>query len=240
MSPGTEASAVDPCRRNLVWRAIQAVLQNFFVVWFRYRVEGLEHLPAGGALLLSNHQSHLDPLLIALSFKRPVSYLARHNLFEVPIVSWILRNTYVMPIRREGTGTESIRLSVDRLNQGYYVGMFPEGTRSLDGRVGELKPGFLAIVRRVAVPVVPVGIAGANLAFPKGAVFPRPRTIRVVIGEPISAESVAALSQRGREQEFVQEVARRIQACVAAAERRRTDGSPSNEVPGELQDNSGF
>jgi len=223
MTSGTDETIVDPCRRNWVWRVIQAVLQIVFVFWLRYRVAGLERLPSGGALFLSNHQSHLDPMLIAASFSRPVSYLARHNLFHVPIIGWILRNTYVMPIRRESAGTESIRLSVERLNQGYYVGMFPEGTRSRDGRLGEIKTGFLAITRRAAVPIIPVGIGGANLTFPRGAWFPRPRTVRVVLGDPIPAETVAELSRKGREREFVEEVTARIQACIDAADRWRTD-----------------
>jgi 1-acyl-sn-glycerol-3-phosphate acyltransferase len=194
-------------------------MQNVFVFWLRYRVEGLEKLPEkGGALLLANHQSYIDPLLVAAGMRRPVSYLARHNLFQVPVIGWILRNTYVMPIRRESAGADSIRESVRRLEHGYYVGMFPEGTRTRDGRLGEMKPGFVALVRRTRVPVVPVGIAGAFEAFPKGSFWMRPRTVRVVFGVPFSVEEVSALTAKGQEQVFVEELTRRIQSCVDRAE----------------------
>ncbi|HWL09297.1 MAG TPA: lysophospholipid acyltransferase family protein [Planctomicrobium sp.] len=199
-------TTVDPRHRNWVWRSIQLLMQNIFVFWFRYRITGLERLPDGGALLLVNHQSFIDPLVVAVGMKRPVSYLARHDLFRVPVIGWILKNTYVMPIRRDSAGTESIRLAVDRLQQGYYVGLFPEGTRTRDGSLQEIKPGFLAILRRVKVPVVPVGVAGAIDAYPRGALFIRPYPVRVSIGDPITVEEVQELTQRGREQELLERI----------------------------------
>lgn len=207
----------DPRGRNWVWRTIQLLMQNVFVFWLRYRIRGQEQLPSGGALLLINHQSFIDPLVVAVALHRPVSYLARHNLFDVPVIGWILKNTYVLPIRRESAGTESIRLSVERLNQGYYLGIFPEGTRSHDGRLGEIKPGFLAVARRVRVPIIPVGVAGAGRAFPRGALLPRPYSVRVVVGEPIPPSVVEDLSQRGREIEFVDLIHRRMEECLQAA-----------------------
>ncbi|SFJ37344.1 lysophospholipid acyltransferase family protein [Planctomicrobium piriforme] len=212
------STPVDPRSRNWVWYGFQLLLQNLFVFCFRYRVAGLEKLPDGGALLLINHQSFVDPLVAAVAMQRPVSYLARHNLFQIPILGWILRHTYVMPIRRGSAGTESIRLAVERLQQGYYVGLFPEGTRSRDGKLQEIKPGFMAIVKRAKVPVIPVGVAGAIRAFPRGAMIVRPYTVRVVIGDPISVEEAEQLTQRGREQEFLDRVRTGIQTCLTEAE----------------------
>lgn len=216
---------VDPRARNLVWRSCQIVLQALFVIWLRFRTEGRERLPPGGALLLVNHQSMLDPLLTGAALQRPISFLARHNLFSIPVIGWILRNTYVMPIRREAAGTESIRLCVQRLQQGYYVGMFPEGTRTHDGSLGEIKPGFLAIARRANVPIVPVGLAGALQALPRGAWWLRPATVRVVYGQPISAEEVRELTQKGREQEFLERIRVDITRCMTRAEAWRSGKS---------------
>jgi len=214
-----QAASVDPQARNWVWRVIQLLMQNVFVFWFRYRVAGLEKVPPGGALLLMNHQSYIDPLVVAVAMKRPVSYLARHDLFRVPVIGWILKNTYVMPIRRDSAGSESIRLAVERLQQGYLVGLFPEGTRSRNGELQEFKPGFLAILRRVNVPVIPVGIAGAIDAYPRGALVVRPYPVRVVIGDPISGEEVQSLSQRGREKEFLQRIRSSIEQSLEQANR---------------------
>ncbi len=210
-------STVNPRSRNWIWRGYQLLMQNIFVFWFRYRVEGLQHLPEGGALLLINHQSFIDPLVVAVAMKRPVSYLARHDLFKIPFVGWILKNTYVMPIRRDSAGTESIRRAVERLDQGYLVGLFPEGTRSPDGRLQDIKPGVLSIIRRADVPIIPVAVAGAINAFPRGSVFVRPYPVRVVIGEPITQEELVTLKQRGHEQEFLERIRKAIQGCLDRA-----------------------
>lgn len=219
--PATSVPTVDPRHRNGLWRVLQFILQNYFIFWLRYRARGIERLPPGGALLLINHQSYLDPLLAAAGLQRPVSYLARDDLFRVPLIGRILKVTYVMPICRESAGTESLRRSIERCRQGYYVGIFPEGTRTRDGSVGEFKPGFVAIARRSGVPVVPVGIAGAFEAYPRGVWFPRLSRVRVVFGEPISADDVQRLSGRGQEAAFVAQMRERIVACQKEAEEWR-------------------
>ncbi|MCA9081545.1 MAG: 1-acyl-sn-glycerol-3-phosphate acyltransferase [Planctomycetaceae bacterium] len=205
-----------PTHRNWVWRTIQILLQNVFTFWLGYRARGIEKLPPGGALLLVNHQSFLDPLLVGLPLTRPVSYLARDNLFRIPVVGWILRNTYVMPIKRESAGTESIRESVRRLEHGYYVGLFPEGTRTRDGHLGEFKPGFLIIARRANVPIIPVGIAGAFRALPRGAWWMRPVPVRVVFGDPLSEVEVQQLVEAGKET-LVKTIQQRIASCLDEA-----------------------
>ncbi len=212
----------DPLQRNWVWWVLQEPCQLLFTIWFRYRAQGIENLPAGGGLLLINHQSFLDPLMVGLPLKRPVSFLARDNLFRVPVVGWILRSTHVMSIRRESAGTESIRESVRRMEHGLLVGIFPEGTRSEDGHLGDLKPGFLALIRRTKVPVIPVAVAGGYDAFPRGAWFPRPRAIRVVFGPPLDPVRLAELNQKGREAELIAWTAAAIQQCLDQANQMRT------------------
>ena len=166
----------DPVVSNPHWSTYRLFLRNFFCFWLRYRARGMEHLPAtGGALLLINHQSFFDPLLVGLPLSRPVSYLARDNLFRVPVIGRILRHTYVVPISREAASTSSLKEAIRRLEHGFYVGIFPEGTRTENGTVGEFKPGFLLLLRRTSVPVIPVGIAGAFEAFPKGCAVSQAR-----------------------------------------------------------------
>lgn len=211
----------DPCVRNVHWRTIQFLLQNIFSFWLHYRARGMENLPReGGALLVINHQSFLDPLLVGLPLQRPVSYLAREDLFRVPVIGWILRNTYVMPINRDAANPSSLREAIRRIEHGFYVGIFPEGTRTQTGQVGSLKPGFLLLLRRTSVPVIPVGIAGAFQAYPKGRLLPAPGVVRVVFGEPLPREQLSNLS-RTQEHELIALVRNRIVACQDAAERWR-------------------
>lgn len=208
-----------PLKRNWVWLLIQAGCRIFFTVWLRYRMRGHEGLPAaGGALLLSNHQSYLDPLLVGVGLTRPVSYLARDTLFSIPIVGWVVRNTYVVPLNREAGGSTAIRETLSRIQQGFLVGVFPEGTRSPDGRLAAFKPGFAALVRRTDLPIYPVGIAGANRAFGRGSVLIKPCRVCVVFGEPIDPAVIGPLKERGREEELVEAVRARIAQCQQQAE----------------------
>jgi 1-acyl-sn-glycerol-3-phosphate acyltransferase len=193
-------------------------MRIFFAVWLRYRARGLEHIPPeGGGLILSNHQSFLDPLLIGLPLSRPVSYLARDSLFRVPVIGWMLRHTYVMPINRDAVGTAGLKETLRRMEMGYLIGVFPEGTRSADGEVHEFKPGFIALVRRLKLPIYPVGVAGADHALGRGSWFLKPYTVRIVFGEPIPPEQIAELTGKGREQELVEAVRQRVIACQQEA-----------------------
>ena len=209
-----------PIRRNWLWRSFQIAYQVFFSLWLGYRSRGVENLPAeGGALLLINHRSFLDPMLAGLPLQRPVSFVARHTLFSVPVVGAILRRTYVIPINRDSAGTASLREIIRRIDHGFLVGMFPEGTRN-DGPdlLKSLKPGFASIIRRVNAPVIPIGIAGANQVMPRGAMFARPRPVRVVIGQAIPSEEIASVNSRGRQQDLLDLVARRMSETVNEAE----------------------
>ena len=215
----------DPIRRNWCWATFQYVLRIVFAMMFRYRALGIERMPrTGGGLMLINHQSSLDPLLAGMALNRPISYVARDTLFLIPFIGWVLKNTYVLPINRESASSRLIKAMIRRLDHGFLVGMFPEGTRSVDGKVGEFKPGFIAMVRRSKVPIYPVGIAGAHLAMPKGARLPRFRRVRVVYGEPLTPEEIQPYLEHGREEELVQLVRERIITCQERAEQWRRDG----------------
>lgn len=212
--------------RNTLWWSLQTILQSFFCFWLGYRSVGHQRLhQIDGALLLANHQSFLDPLMIGLPLRRPISFLARHSLFPVPVVGWILKNTYVMPINQEAAGTASIRDLIRRLQGGWLVGIFPEGTRTENGQMNELKPGFAAVIRRAKKPVIPIGIAGAYQALPMRSWFLKPTRVRVVFGEPITAEELERYSGRDQEPALVELVRSRIAACYDAAELWRTTGA---------------
>lgn len=214
-----------PTRRNVVWITLQYAMRVVFMLWLRYQARGLENVPkSGGALVLVNHQSFLDPMLVGLPLQRPVSYLARDSLFRVPLIGWVLRNTYVMPINRDSASTTSIRNGLKRMDHGFLVGIFPEGTRSDDGRVGEFKPGFISLIRRANVPVLPVGIAGAHEAMPRGGIRLWPQRVRVVFGEPLSADDISRLSRKGHEAELVSLAREAVIVCQSQAQSWR-DGS---------------
>ena len=208
-----------PVRRNPVWFSLQMMMRVVFAVWFRYQTKGHEIVPAeGGGLLVSNHESHLDPLLAGLPFSRPVSYVVRESLWKVPLVGWIIRTNYSIPISRSATSAASMRMAGEYLKHGFLMGVFPEGTRSADGVITKFRPGFVSLAKRAKVPVYPCGIAGAHDAMPRGAWFIRPKKIVVVYGEPFTVEDIAELIEHGKEKQLAQMAEERVKACKLEAE----------------------
>lgn len=213
-----------PTRRNPLWLMFQYLMRHVFLIALRYRVRGHTHVPpSGGGLLLINHQSFLDPMLVGLPLRRPVSYLARDSLFPIPGIGWVLRNTHVMPINRDAASTASIRTALERLEQGFLVGVFPEGTRSATGEVDQFRPGFISLLRRTTVPVYPVGIAGAHEAMPRSSLWVNCRPVRVVFGPPIHRSDLESLCDRGKEAELIAFVRQAVLDCQTEAEEWRRE-----------------
>jgi 1-acyl-sn-glycerol-3-phosphate acyltransferase len=181
--------------RKAVYRILRTIARVVFALWFRIRVEGRHHVPnQGGGMLLSTHQSGMDPVLVGLACNRNLSYLARSTLFKNPAFSFLLRILDAIEIDRERGGLSGLREMLSRLRSGELVLLFPEGTRTLDGSIGSLKPGFLPIARRSEVPLVPVAIVGAFECMPKGSKWLFPKPIAVVFGKPLLAQDYKSLS----------------------------------------------
>jgi 1-acyl-sn-glycerol-3-phosphate acyltransferase len=223
LAPGPSATSPLPSasQLNLLWRTLRPPVRFLFALLFRFRGFDVSNIPdAGGALLLINHQSYLDPVILALPMQRPLCMVARRDLYDIPIFGRILRCLYGLAIDRDSPGTGIIREVIRRLEHGFLIGIFPEGTRSSGLEVAPIKPGFLSIVRRTSVPVIPVGIAGSDHAFPKGAKFFRPARIGITFGEPIPEEILAPLKARGRDDELLSLVRERIQVEVLRSAER--------------------
>jgi 1-acyl-sn-glycerol-3-phosphate acyltransferase len=186
------------------------------VLGFRHRFA--EPLPSrGGILILSSHQSHLDPLLLGLACDRRLSSLARSSLFHFKPFAAVITALDAVPIDRNASMVTAMKAIIARLKAGGAVTIFPEGSRTADGRLGEFKPGFAVIAKRAGVPIAPVAIVGAYECWPRTRMFPCPGRIRLEFGPLISAEEVAKLSDR----ELFDECVRRIRECDARARAAR-------------------
>lgn len=204
--------------QSFVYSLLRISAQFVGVTFYRFRVEGREHWPTNtGGLVCSNHQSFFDPALIGMTCRRPMSYLARDTLFKVPILKQVMTFLDVIPIDREGSGLSGLKETMKRLRAGELVLIFPEGTRTYDGELLPLKPGFCSIARRSRVPLIPVGMDGAYQAWPRTSPLPLPGKLAVVIGEPITADEVAAMN----DEQLVAELDRRMRACHLEARRIR-------------------
>jgi len=145
-------------------------------------------------MLLSTHQSLLDPVLVGLVCNRRLNYLARKTLFKNVLFAFLIRVLDAIEIDRERGGLAGLREMLKRLQGGGLVLMFPEGTRSPNGELGQLKPGFIPVARRAQVPLVPIAVVGAYDCLPRGTKLPTRRPISVVIGEPIQSVEYLPLS----------------------------------------------
>jgi 1-acyl-sn-glycerol-3-phosphate acyltransferase len=204
--------------QRLAYNAFR-ILARWFGVWlYGLRVVGRENWPdTGGALVCANHQSLFDPPLVGLTCPRRMNYLARDTLFKIPILAQLIKFLDAIPIDREGVGLSGLKETLRRLKAGELVLIFPEGTRTHNGEVAPLKPGFIAVARKCRVPLIPVGLDGAYQAWPRTARFPRPGRIAVAIGPPITVAQLAELS----DSDLLSLLQQRILACHALARELR-------------------
>src|SRR4051812_11632296 len=161
-------------KRSWFWRICQVIATIYTTLVFDLKVYGTRNIPRrGGALLLANHQSYLDPVLIATKLTRPVSFMAKSELFEAgKFFPWLIRSLHAFPVKRGQGDIGAIKQAIIRLEEGNILNMYPEGTRTKTGEIGPILPGVAVIVRRAGVPVIPVLIDGSFKAIPKGSKLP--------------------------------------------------------------------
>jgi 1-acyl-sn-glycerol-3-phosphate acyltransferase len=157
---------------------------------YRPKALGVENIPEQGPVILAaNHLSFIDSFFIPLMVKRPVVYLGKADYFDSLRTRWLMKVANVIPVRREGgsAGEAAIQAGGNALKQGQVVGIYPEGTRSPDGRLYRGKTGVARMALESGAPVVPVAVRGTNEIMPIGSRFPKtiPGRVRVQFGKPL-------------------------------------------------------
>jgi 1-acyl-sn-glycerol-3-phosphate acyltransferase len=178
-----------------IWYGLfQWSLWFWFKLLFGIRFYGRENLPrSGGVLLLCNHQSFLDPLLCGSCANRQLFYVARDTLFKNPAFKWLIESVNARAIKRDMADIAAMKMLIEKLKAGNGIVLFPEGTRTHDGKIADIKPGFGLLSRRANVPVVPVLIDGAFECWPRTKKFFSLGRITVVYGDIISPEKIRSL-----------------------------------------------
>jgi 1-acyl-sn-glycerol-3-phosphate acyltransferase len=179
-----------------------ATVGLFVRLWFRLRVENRPRLP-GAFVLAPNHASFLDPLLVGASLRRRIVFMMTEVIWRSPRLGWFYRWNRAIPVAVRSSNREALRAAREVLRQGRLIGIFPEGGLSRDGGLLLGNPGAVSLVLNEDVPIVPVGIVGADRALPPGAWLPRPRRVVVRFGDAILPAELHAIAPDDRKARLV-------------------------------------
>jgi 1-acyl-sn-glycerol-3-phosphate acyltransferase len=169
----------------------------FCIFFFRFRAFGTENVPdKGGFILASNHQSYLDPVFCGVALKRRLHFLARDSLFRNRFFAALIYSLNAIPVKRDRADVSSMRKVIAKLKEGKGVCLFPEATRTGDGRIQPFKPGFGLLCRRAEAAIVPVLIDGAFECWPRHNRLFSPGQVTVRYGKAITAEQVKKMTDR--------------------------------------------
>ncbi len=182
--------------RNWTWPHywfLQFLLPKVLRLYGGFEVYGHENVPeTGGAIIAANHTSYLDPPAMCGAMRRRTYYFAKRELFEIPILGWIIRKYYAFPVDRESVDRTAIRNAVKILRAGELLTLFPEGARSPDGSLQEGSAGVAFIAKQAGVPIVPCALKGVEVVFPRGAWYLHRGKIAVRFGKAIDVADFAS------------------------------------------------
>lgn len=193
----------------MLYRIAQFILWPIFRLVFRFKVIGYENIPLTGPVLIaSNHLSNLDPPLLGVAVRgRPLNFMAKAGLFKFAPFAWLLRALNVFPIKRGSPDRKAIRRAISLLKEGQAFCLFPEGTRSHNGKLGRGQPGAGMIISQAqksqGLSIIPARIRGSELAMPRGALFIRPKHVEVKFGPPVALDKIDG---QGQSKEVYQQI----------------------------------
>ena len=196
---------------NIFYWVVKGLAWPVARVYLRFRRYGQALVPrAGACILVGNHTSYLDAAMLGSACPRPVRFLISAEIYRLLRLRWFYYMMRAIPLRTDAGDSRALRAALHALRAGEAVGIFPEGQRMKDGRLGEGKLGVAFLAWRSGAPVIPAAIVGAHLAMPVGASLPRPVPVHVCFGEPIRFETANERPDRDELIEFATEVMRRI------------------------------
>jgi 1-acyl-sn-glycerol-3-phosphate acyltransferase len=166
----------------LKWTVVSPMLHTYF----RGRIHGAQYVPTKGSMVVvSNHASDFDPPLLSCGVGRPVAYMAKAELFRVPILKQAITLYGAYPVKRGASDRQAIRSALAYLDQGWATGVFLQGTRTTDARITKPHFGAALIAAKAQVPLLPVSLWGTEKIVKKGNYIPRPVPLTIRIGHPI-------------------------------------------------------
>ena len=177
------------------YKLLKAIGRVLFKLYFRLECEGLENIPEkGGFIIAANHASFIDPLVIAVTVPKKTGFMIMESYYKKPLLNWFCSTTFCIPVPERDTESRTLKEAVEYLRAIKFLNgwnplcIFPEGGRSLDGRLKEAKTGIAFVALKAGVSVIPAGIIGNFKAYSPHHLFPRPYKVSVRYGKPIMFE----------------------------------------------------
>lgn len=171
--------------------------------------EGLDNLPGSGpVIVVANHISNWDPLMLGFALPRPLCYMAKAELFNIPVIKSLLPLVYAFPIKRGAVDRQAIRTALALIKEGKILGIFPEGHRVLDGARIEVKPGAALIALKAGCPILPAACIGTYGILPVGWFKP----LKINLGKAVNTDGLADMSHAAA----LEELSRRIEKDINA------------------------
>ena len=206
----------------LYWAGTKGLIFILRIVGMRVRVEGQENIPPGVCLFAANHTSNVDAPAIVGAIPRRVAILARKSLFDIPIAGLAFRLANFVPVDRSNreAALASAKQALEYIKNGFSFLVYPEGTRSPDGRLLRFKKGSFAMAIEAGVPIVPVACSGAHRIMKKNSLVIHPGKVTVRFGPPIDVSGCTIESR--------DDLARRVHDVIAAE--LPEDQKPANEA----------
>ena len=210
----------------MIWKSIYHFLHLLVYIvakpLFRYQSIGTDHIPRkGSGIIASNHASNLDPIFVGLGIRRRINYLAKKELFSKRLARYFLRNLLrALPIDRERMDRNTLRETYNLLKTNELVLMFPEGTRTYDGRLNQAKMGIGMIAHNTKAPVIPVYIDGSYNILPRTAKSIRFKKCTVYYGPPVDLNPYYG---QQRSKELYKTISEKIMDAISTLEKRASD-----------------
>ncbi len=205
-----------------VWYAVvKNALWVVCKVLFRLRIEGRWHEPVRGPFIVAaNHASAIDPPIVGIALRHKAAYMGKHELLQTPVLGPLLRSIGVFPVRRGEPDRGAIRRSLQVLDSGGVLVMFPEGTRSPDGRLRTPETGAALIALRTGATVLPVAVINSHRILPKGARRPKMQRVTVRMGPPLTAPRIDGRLDHATLEEWGNRIIAEIERLLPPDQRR--------------------
>lgn len=190
----------------------KSLIKGLLRLFYRLEIHVPKEPYVGAAIIAANHTSFLDPPVLGVAWPEEVHFLARKTLFDIPLLGWLIRKCNTHPLKGDVGDVAVFKEMIHLLQEGKKVILFPEGQRSYDDRIADIKPGIALLVSKTRAAIIPAYIFGTFEAWPRTSKFPKlGKKIGCIFGSPLFWESESHLDKKQAQEAFALQVKEALQ-----------------------------